>query len=270
MNPDKPVNCGKRGDDRFGRLLVAHRGAQAEAPENTYAAFEKAIQRGADGIELDIQLTADGVPIVFHDNTLSRIFGIDRPVTSFTIDEISGFDAGKWFSPAFVGEPIPTLEGVFQRYAGKTALLIEIKSLPFWGERLEHRKDAALAVTNMIRRMAPGEKADRIFVLSFDQSILDIVRLEAPGIKRIRNLDVLDGMHPYLPGRNRDLFAYGLDKAGLSTDIVKAAHEQGCRVMAYSFNTCREIHSALNSGVDIVLTDDPSATVGYFRAGQGS
>ena len=97
-------------------LIIAHRGASALAPENTLAAFQKAIDDGADGIELDVRIVKDGVPVVFHDSTLARMVGRENTVSSFTAEELQTFDVGSWFNrknpnranEKFAAETIPT------------------------------------------------------------------------------------------------------------------------------------------------------------------
>ena len=101
-------------------LIIAHRGASAEAPENTLAAFRRAIELGADGVEFDVRLAADGVPVVIHDATLKRTAGIDRRVADITSAELARLDVGSWFNrhhghladEAYALERIPTLERV--------------------------------------------------------------------------------------------------------------------------------------------------------------
>jgi glycerophosphoryl diester phosphodiesterase len=101
-------------------LIIAHRGASAEAPENTLAAFRRAIELGADGVELDVRLAADGVPVVIHDATLKRTASIDRRVADMTSTELARLDVGSWFNrhhghlanEAYALERIPTLERV--------------------------------------------------------------------------------------------------------------------------------------------------------------
>jgi glycerophosphoryl diester phosphodiesterase len=90
--------------------IIAHRGFSAIAPENTLAAFELAIARGANSIEFDIQLSADSVPVIFHDATLERITGVSGKVREKNLSQLQTLDTGKWFSPEFLGQTIPTLE----------------------------------------------------------------------------------------------------------------------------------------------------------------
>ena len=93
-------------------LLVAHRGASAVAPENTMSAFRRAIEAGADAVELDVQATSDGQLVVIHDSTLDRTTDGTGAVFETDAATIAGADAGSWFSPDFAGERVPTLEEV--------------------------------------------------------------------------------------------------------------------------------------------------------------
>ncbi len=88
--------------------IIAHRGFSAIAPENTLAAFELAIARKANSIEFDIQLSADSVPVIFHDATLDRITGFSGKVREQNLSQLQKLDAGKWFSYEFSGQKIPT------------------------------------------------------------------------------------------------------------------------------------------------------------------
>ena len=90
--------------------IIAHRGFSSIAPENTLAAFELAIARGASSIEFDIQLSADSVPVIFHDATLERITGVSGKVRDKNLSQLQTLDAGKWFGAEFLGQKIPTLK----------------------------------------------------------------------------------------------------------------------------------------------------------------
>ena len=110
-------------------LIIAHRGYSSEAPENTLAAFDLAVATGFRHIELDVQLTSDGVPIVIHDTTLDRTTDGSGPVTEATSAYIRGLDAGFWFSAqSYRGVGVPTLEDVLIRYSAEVHLHIELKS----------------------------------------------------------------------------------------------------------------------------------------------
>lgn len=109
-------------------LLIAHRGASAEAPENTLAAFDLALEQGAKALELDVRLSADGVPVAIHDATVERTTDGHGPVAGHTLAQLKALDAGSWFGPRFAGERVPALEEVLVRYRGKARLQIELKS----------------------------------------------------------------------------------------------------------------------------------------------
>ena len=120
--------------DLAGRPVIAHRGAAGLAPENTIPAFELAVREGADAFELDIQLTADGAPVVLHDYTLDRTTDRTGPVARLTLAELRGADAGARFTPdggrtfpfRGTGVHVPTLGEVLWAFPG-VPLLVEIK-----------------------------------------------------------------------------------------------------------------------------------------------
>src|SRR5215213_6660771 len=117
-------------------LIIAHRGASALAPENTFAAFRRAIADGAEGIEFDVRLTKDGTPVVFHDATLARLTTRKNLVSNLTTEELQKIDVGSWFTRRganhsgddFSGETIPTLDGLLDFLKDYKGLIyIELK-----------------------------------------------------------------------------------------------------------------------------------------------
>ncbi|HUF75045.1 MAG TPA: glycerophosphodiester phosphodiesterase family protein [Longimicrobiales bacterium] len=99
--------------------IIAHRGYSAVAPENTLAAIAVAIAAGADAVEFDVHVTRDGVPVLFHDGTLDRTTDGCGPLSARSYEELLELDAGSWFGAAFAGEPVPSLEDVLARLAGR-------------------------------------------------------------------------------------------------------------------------------------------------------
>ncbi len=119
--------------------LIAHRGFSSDAPENTYDAFDLAIEHGFNNIETDVQLTSDGTPVLIHDDTLDRTTTGSGPVAKATLGYINSLEAGIWFEgpqdgvgrrgPATYGDSfVPTLEEFLQRYEGNVNLHLELKS----------------------------------------------------------------------------------------------------------------------------------------------
>lgn len=146
-------------------FIYAHRGASAEAPENTLAAFRRAVATGADGIELDVHLSRDGVPVVIHDDTLDRTTDGEGPVAACSCEELQTLDAGSWFDPGFAGEPLPTLDETLALLGGRLRLNLEVK---------EARAAMALLV-----RLSDYPQAE-VVVSSFDYGVLSGLRRVAP------------------------------------------------------------------------------------------
>ncbi len=115
-------------DNGDGFVVIAHRGASAYYPENTMAAFKGAVEMNAEMIELDVMLSKDGVPVVFHDATLDDHTDGTGNIHEYTLSELRELDAGSWFDSSFTGEKIPTLEEALAFASGKIAVNIEIKT----------------------------------------------------------------------------------------------------------------------------------------------
>ncbi|MCE7790958.1 glycerophosphodiester phosphodiesterase [Salipaludibacillus sp. CUR1] len=110
-------------------MIFAHRGSAGTHPENTMPAFEAGLEAGAEGLECDVQLTKDLVPVVIHDETVNRTTNGQGWIKDLTYEEIKRLDAGSWFSPNFAGVPIPTLEQLFEWAAGTPLILnVELKN----------------------------------------------------------------------------------------------------------------------------------------------
>ena len=149
-------------------FILGHRGASAVAPENTLAAFSRAISDGADGIEFDVRLSRDGVPVVIHDDTLKRTGLIDRLVSELTAAELQEVDVGSWFAETtrnltatFRGEKLPTLTQVFELFSANNGrLYIEMKC---------DKDEGSLLAAEVVRLTREARMAERVVVESFDQ-----------------------------------------------------------------------------------------------------
>jgi glycerophosphoryl diester phosphodiesterase len=151
--------------------IVGHRGAPACAPENTLASFEEGLRQGADIIELDVQLSADGHVVVFHDERLERTTDGAGRLEACTLAELKALDAGSWFDASFAGVPIPTLDEVLAWAKNRTPLFIELKySAP---------PVAALA-SGAVEQVRAYEMADQVMFISFAHPALSWVKQNAP------------------------------------------------------------------------------------------
>ena len=182
---------GIRATDRVE--VIAHRGAAAARPENTMAAIERGIEDGADWIEIDVQETADGEVVVFHDSDFMRLAHVDRKIWEVTAAELRGIDLGSWFDPAYAGERAPTLRDVLAAARGRAKVVIELK---YYG----HDQDLEARVAALVDEFG---MADQVALMS----------LSYPAIQKAR------AMRPDL--RNGVLAATAVgDLAGLETDFL--------------------------------------------------
>jgi glycerophosphoryl diester phosphodiesterase len=161
-----------------GRVsLVGHRGAAACAPENTLVSFREGLIQGADIIELDVQLSADGHVVAFHDDQLDRTTDDFGPLVKRTLAELKALDAGSWFDPRFAGESIPTLDEVLVWANGKVPLFIELK----YGAYSDPAHDVALDAT-VVKLVAHHGMLDQVMVISFDHHALQRVKRHAANL----------------------------------------------------------------------------------------
>lgn len=158
---------------RHTPLVIAHRGASYDAPENTIAAFALARQLGADGVELDTSLTRDGVPVVIHDLVLDSTTSGSGPVSEIDLRTIKTLDAGSHFDFSFKGETVPTLDEALEAIGPELIVNIEMKTVKWQSQGLES------AVLNVIRRHNAGQ---RVIVSSFNPIALRRFRAMAPNI----------------------------------------------------------------------------------------
>jgi glycerophosphoryl diester phosphodiesterase len=154
-------------------LNIAHRGASYDAPENTLAAFDLALRLGADGIELDVQLSADGVPVILHDDTLDRTSDGHGPVAAWRWTELRGLDAGSWFDSQYARQRIPSLEDVLATFGQRLLYNIELKTTRLRDRGLER------AVIAIIQRHG---LADQVLLSSFNPWALRRARHLQPQI----------------------------------------------------------------------------------------
>jgi glycerophosphoryl diester phosphodiesterase len=152
-------------------LIVAHRGASHEAPENTLPAFKLAWQQGADAVEGDFHLTRDGEIICIHDYDTKRVTGVKRVVKDSTLAELRALDAGAWFKPAWKGTRLPTFAEVAATVPAGRKFFIEVKCGPE-------------IVPALLRELAAsGLAADQIVVISFKAPVIRELKKQAPQFK---------------------------------------------------------------------------------------
>lgn len=231
--------------------LFAHRGSSGSAPENTLAAFRRAAREGADLIELDVRLSADGHLMVYHDRRLGRTAPGREHIRQKTCHWLQGLDAGSWFAPRFRHEHIPTLQEVMHALPASVGLNIEVKTD---GDRRSGWEAACLAA---IRGDKPGR---RIIVSSFDHQFLKRLHALDPSIPTgALCMPVRDAVRrPSGMARRLGTSAVICSRSQLRRRFVRNAHRHGIEVFVYGVNTARHLDRARRFGVDGVMTDFPA------------
>ena len=159
------------GPSVFGQLIIGHRGASHDAPENTLAAFRLALEQGADGFETDFYLTADGRVVCFHDKDTERLCGKKLLVTQTALDELRALDVGSWKGPQWRGERMPTMEEVAAAVPGGKKIFIELKSGPEIVEPMARIIEASSLLP------------EQIVIISFHADAIAASKKRLPGIR---------------------------------------------------------------------------------------
>lgn len=237
--------------DRFSflkPLVFGHRGASKHAPENTLGAFRLAMETGADGVEMDLQLSRDGQVVVMHDGRVDRTTNGSGRLSDLTLEEIRRLDAGSWFGPAFSAEKVPALEGVFQKLGNKPIYDLEIKNFRTPNNGLERK------VIDLIRRFG---LESRVMLSSFNPQSIRIFRRELPEAPAmLLLLGGLAGITEFqLIGRWASPELIGLNYQ----DLNGRSHPScdGRRIMVWGPDNQPAVRRMLTRGVDGIIVDDP-------------
>ncbi len=271
-------------------LVYAHRGAMAYAPQNTMKAFELAWKMGADGIELDVQATSDGVPIVFHDDVLDELTDGKGPVRSYDLAGIRKLDAGSHFGSEFAGERIPKLEQVLRAMPAGSFINIEIKTdMPsdssWLGTRLRYvfgspalkrnpadpreieGRRVVAATIGCIRRVAEDipDLPERVLISSFDPIALEAFGQAMPGVP----LGFLYA--PSVKLDTRPLMEEIAHQAWhphfrlVDAKSLASARKTAGRVNVWTVNDEAEASRLIALGVDGLITNKPDAMLKLTR-----
>ncbi len=239
-------------------LVFAHRGASFDAPENTLTAFRLGMEQGADGIELDVRLTADGELAVFHDDNLDRTTDGTGPVSAHTLWELQQFDAGRWKAERFEGEGIPTLDEVFEALPG-VLVNVELKSHSVRADGLEEK------VLACIRRHGA---AGNILISSFNPLALARMRALDPALP----LAMVFGPDLSLPLRRAWLRQLARPAALHPHHTMVTPHHMawaqghGLRVNAWTVDDPAEMRRLIALDVDGMFTNVPAVLRDILRA----
>ena len=261
-------------------LVIAHRGASGLAPENTLAAFKLAFALGADGVEMDVQLSADGHPVVIHDARVNRTTTGSGAVSGLTLDQLQSLDAGSWFErrltrrprlrtmarrvsaelgvgfQTFSHEPLPTLEAVLSLLAGArlARIYIELKGSPATTQALLEAVLSSVRVSRVERSVT---------LLSFDHAIVRSAKEIAGGIRTAATFPA--GGRRLISTRSivRAAEHAGVDEVALHFGLatrraVETFHEHGLSVSVWTVNSKLAMRRLTACGVDSIMTNFPN------------
>ncbi len=232
-------------------LVTAHRAGAKAAPENTLSALEQAIAHGADYAEIDVQQTADGMVVLFHDTDLRRMAGVARPIWEVTFDEFRQLDIGSWFSDEFASERVATLEEALVAVRGRMKLNIELK---FNG----HEKQLEAEVVRLVQE---ADFSEECIVTSLDYGGIQRVGEKDPNLRRglILTAGVGDATRLDL-----DLLAVNANR--VSRSMVARAHRAGKEIHVWTVNDPDQMLTMIHMGVDNILTSTPDVLVELLAA----
>jgi glycerophosphoryl diester phosphodiesterase len=236
-------------------LVIAHRGANRLAPENTLAAFRKALEFHVDGFENDVHMTSDGRLVVCHDDTVDRTSNGTGPICEKSFEELRQLDFGGWFAPAFAGEKIPALEEFFALCGPLKVVNVEIKRAPDGGTA------SAPAVVRMAKELGVF---DKLIVSSFDMDMLQACLAEDANA-RVCFLYAPDNEaaceavadDPAGFARKYGLYAYHPFVMLVSEEYIAACHAAGLAVNPWTVNQGHAMRLLCGWGADGIITDEP-------------
>lgn len=223
--------------------ITAHRGSSVTAPENTIPAIEKAMEEMADSVEIDVQMTSDGVIVLGHDASLKRVAGVNRSIASMTFAQLEQLDVGSWFSKSYEGTRIPALSEVLELCSQKIGLNIEIK---YVGKNSE----------------LPEKTAEMIKAYGMENQCV-VTSTNLPYLRRVKEVlpEVRTGYIISAAYGNfyssEDVDFISIRSGFVTSALMQNAHEQGKAVYAWTVNSKSELERLTLLGVDGIITDRP-------------
>lgn len=230
--------------------IIAHRGASAYAPENTLESFKLAIEAGADGIELDVHLSKNSVPVVIHDYTLDRTTNGSGYVNELTDIELKNLDAGSWFGEQFSDQSIPLLSEVLELCKNTDddfIINIELKSGSTVYPQIEEK------VLRIADNLGLNNK---LLVSSFDHYAIEKIKNINKEIKTAA-LFAAAMVSPWRYLSTLEFDAYHIAWHRIDKQTIDECHKHGLIVNAYTLNDSDFAKLLISYGIDGIITDDP-------------
>jgi len=238
---------------RFPVMVIAHRGFSGEAPENTLAAFRKAIEVGSDMLELDVQFSKDKEVVVIHDEILERATNGQGQVADFTLKELKKLDAGSRFGPQFSGERIPTLKEVLKITSDR--ILVNIEKNPSQGQYA-----IIELVDRALREVKITEMLNQVIFSSFNPIALERIKTREPRawVALLYHKD-WNSLREITAGES--FFILNLRRNFLTKEKITKIHQQGMKVNVYTVDSEEEMEQFIRWGIDGIITNQPGQLI---------
>lgn len=240
-------------------IVVAHRGSSGTAPENTMAAFMAAAAAGADLIECDVRFSSDLACVIMHDRTVRRTTDGWGQVHRLSLAELRHMDAGRWFSPRFAGERIPTLAEILENVPAAVGLNCEVKT----DGDPRSRVTRARALVDTLRQ----HRGDRLVIVSsFDHRFLSVLSRQAPWLtlgillQPVRDL----ARRPSTLARRAGATCVFCGRGTIRRRIVDDARNHGMSTGVYCIDTRAQLARVSRYGVDMVFTNHPEKVLTWL------
>lgn len=232
-------------------LIIAHRGASGNAPENTIAAFLEAKKQQSDGIEMDVHLTADNIPVVIHDETINRTTNGNGYIKDYTYSELKQFDAGKYFSNKFIGASIPSLNNVLKLASNFKIINIELKTNKIKYDNIEE------IILDIIKN---HKLENKVLISSFNHLTLKKLKCLNSKIELAAlYYAIID--KPWEYANNLGINNIHPHYQSIDKKTIKKCHEKNIMVNVFGVNNKEEISSSINMGADMIITDYPETAL---------
>ena len=234
------------------KWVVAHRGGALLQPENTKKAFDHALNYPIQGLECDLQLTKDGVPILFHDRTLYKFGLINKRLKNFSLSTLKKHKEIKFKHSSISGNNLLSFEKFLKNFQEKNNLFIEIKSRPH--DQKDGTSDKLLsAITYIANNNIRNYK--NIYWMSFDHLLVDKAIHKLKGGRFIK---LTEDAPSFIKNTNlENIFGVGFPIRQASHKLVHNFHSKGLATLTYTCNKPRQLKKALSSNIDILVTDRP-------------
>lgn len=241
-------------------VVVAHRGDRAYSPENTLSAFKQAAEKGADAIEFDVKLSADGQVIVLHDQTVNRTTNGTGNVAKLALAALRDLDAGVQFLGKFPGEKIPTLNEVFESVGKLIYMNIELTNYFNPNDTLVPK------VVDLVKKQG---MQSRVLYSSFYARNLQMARQLQPEVPRaLLTKPGLMGLWGRTFGWRGEYAALNPHKMDVNAGLVHRIHAAGKQINAWTVTTKTDINRMIRLGVDGIITDDPALVLRLLERGK--